>query len=80
VLLAAALAYIILQRAIIRRSDTLKEALGSDFKGKISALIYGAGIAVSFVRPWIAEAAYAIVAVMWIVPDRRIERHVASTD
>ncbi len=79
VLLAAAAAWIILQRAIIAAGGTLREALGgSDFKSRASPVVYLIGIFASFSRPWIAQLLYAIVATMWIVPDRRIERHVAK--
>jgi uncharacterized membrane protein len=78
VLLAAAVAYLVLQRAIMRAGGTLKQALGSDLKGKISPLLYVSGIGVSFVKPLVAQALYAIVALLWIVPDRRIERQLAS--
>jgi uncharacterized membrane protein len=77
VLLAAALAWLILQRAIIRAGGELAKALGQDLKGKLSPLLYLGGIGVSFVRPWLAELLYAAVALIWIVPDRRIEAHIA---
>jgi uncharacterized membrane protein len=51
----------------------LAKALGSDIKGKISPILYVAGIVLAFVSPWISIAIYALVAVMWLVPDRRIE-------
>ena len=47
--------------------------MGSDLKGKLSLLIYGAAIALAFVQPWIAIALYVVVALMWFVPDRRIK-------
>lgn len=74
VLLAAALAWLVLQRAIIRSGGSLGRMLGSDLKGKISPLLYLAGIFAAFFRPWISELLYAIVAALWVVPDRRIER------
>ena len=52
----------------------LTEALGRDFKGKISQILYGAGIVLAFVNPWISVALYVLVAIIWLVPDRRIER------
>jgi uncharacterized membrane protein len=76
ILLLPAIAYYLLQRAIIRRQGTesvLAKALGSDIKGKISPVLYAAGIALAFVAPWVAIALYALVAVLWLVPDRRIE-------
>ena len=76
VLLGAALAYIILQQAIIRvqGSDSmLAAAVGGDRKGKISALCYIAAIVLAFVRPGVADALYVTVALVWLIPDRRIE-------
>ncbi|AKU95337.1 Integral membrane protein [Labilithrix luteola] len=78
VLVAAAMAWLILQRTIIRTGSTLARAIGKDLKGKLSLLGYVLGIGASFVRPWIADLLYALVAVMWVVPDRRIEAHIAS--
>ncbi|HWI27979.1 MAG TPA: TMEM175 family protein [Stellaceae bacterium] len=76
-LLTSAIAYLLLQRAITRKHGegaTLAKALGRDFKGKISPLIYLAAIPLAFLSPWIAIALYVLVALMWLVPDRRIER------
>jgi uncharacterized membrane protein len=76
VLLMPAIAYFLLQRAIIRKQgaqSVLAKALGSDIKGKISIVLYLAGIAAAFVGPWVAVAIYVLVAVMWLIPDRRIE-------
>jgi uncharacterized membrane protein len=76
VLLMAAIAYTLLQGAIMRRQgaqSVLAKALGSDIKGKISIVLYLAGIAAAFVSPWAAVAIYVLVAVMWLIPDRRIE-------
>jgi uncharacterized membrane protein len=77
VLLAAATAWLILERAIIRAGGSLATAIGSDLKGKASAVAYILGIALAFVRPWLADLLYVGVAATWVVPDRRIERHVA---
>jgi uncharacterized membrane protein len=77
VLLMAAIAYSILQWRILRREgrdSLLAHALGSDIKGKISPLLYMAGIPLAYVNPRIAGALYVAVALMWIVPDQRIER------
>ena len=77
VLLMAAIAYFILQHAIIAqqgRDSLLAKAIGSDWKGKISPLCYLAAIPLAFVSPWIAIGLYIFVALMWLVPDRRIER------
>jgi uncharacterized membrane protein len=80
VLLMAALAWLVLQRTIIAAGGSLGEAIGSDLKGKLSPLLYASGIGLAFVRPWMSELAYAIVAAMWIVPDRRIEAQVKDHD
>jgi uncharacterized membrane protein len=80
VLLAAALSWLVLQRAIIRAGGTLRQAIGSDWKGKLSPVLYVAGIGMSFVRPWVAEACYAAVATIWLVPDRRIETTLGAAD
>mgnify|MGYP001140203267 CR=1 FL=1 len=77
VLLMAAIAYFILAHAIIRkegRDSTLGRAFGSDWKGKISPILYLVAIGLAFVHEWLAQAVYTIVAIMWLVPDRRIER------
>lgn len=76
VLLLPALAYYLLQKAIIRSQgadSVLASALGSDFKGKLSPILYVVGIGIAFFSPWIAIGLYALVAVLWLVPDRRIE-------
>ena len=78
VLLAAALAWLVLQRAIVSTGAVLREALGTDLKGKLSPLLYLTGIGVSFVQPWLAFFVYSTVALMWVVPDRRIERWLAA--
>jgi uncharacterized membrane protein len=78
VLLCAAVAYYILQTLIVRYEggpdSKLGRAIGNDWKGKLSPVIYAAGVALSFVRPAIANLLYATVAVLWLVPDRRLER------
>ncbi|MBK7643666.1 MAG: DUF1211 domain-containing protein [Planctomycetes bacterium] len=77
VLLAAAVAYYILQQTIIASqgpSSPLRLAVGRDWKGKLSPLLYLLGIGLSFLGPWVATVVYASVACMWLVPDRRIER------
>lgn len=76
VLLAAAVAYYVLQKMIIAqqgRNSKLRAAIGRDLKGKISPLIYLAAIPLAFVNQWISDALYVFVALMWLVPDRRIE-------
>ena len=81
VLLLAAAAYLVLQRTIIRNqgSDSvLARAVGRDIKGKISAMAYVVAIPAAFVDQAIAGALYVAVAVLWLFPDQRIERLVAS--
>jgi uncharacterized membrane protein len=76
-LLAAAIAYWILQRAIMAQhgqSKMLERAVGRDFKGKVSPLLYVLAIPSAFVHPAIAGALYIAVALMWLVPDPRIEK------
>jgi uncharacterized membrane protein len=75
-LLMPAIAYSLLQMAIVHRQgpqSVLANALGSDFKGKISIVLYVAGIALAFIIPWASIALYILVAVIWFIPDRRIE-------
>jgi len=76
VLLLAAVAYTILQRAIIAEQgpgSRLAAAVGGDRKGKVSLALYLAAIPLAFVREWIADALYVAVALLWLIPDRRIE-------
>lgn len=83
VLLAAAIAYYILQNLIIAEhgeNSKLKKAVGSDLKGKLSPLIYLAAIALAFVNQWISDALYVIVALVWLVPDRRIEAKINAPE
>jgi uncharacterized membrane protein len=89
-LLAAAVTYYVLQTVIIRQEgpqSPLREAVGADRKGKLSPVFYLAGIISAWVIPdddhvgaWIAMACYVAVAVIWVVPDRRIERVLRATD
>jgi uncharacterized membrane protein len=82
VFLLAGIAYYILQWTILRTEDrdsTLAAALGSDFKGKLSPVLYAAAIGLAFVNLAISDAVYAGVALMWFVPDRRIERRLNRT-
>ena len=77
VLLAASIAYYILQGIIFLQHgerSKLAKSIGSDLKGKLSPVFYAIGIATAFIRPWISCAIYAGVALMWLIPDRRIER------
>jgi uncharacterized membrane protein len=77
VMLFAAIAYYILQTTIVAhqgRDSALARALGSDWKGKLSPVLYLAAIGLAFVSQWIALTIYVLVALMWLVPDRRLER------
>jgi uncharacterized membrane protein len=77
VLLMAAIAYYLLQQTIIRAQgpdSILQQALGHDWKGKLSPVLYLVAIAATLVSPWIAEAILVTVALIWLIPDRRIER------
>ena len=80
VLLMAAVAYWILQQTIIARhggESLLAKAVGRDLKGKLSPVLYVIAIFAAFIAPWVAGALYVLVAVLWLVPDRRIERALA---
>jgi TMEM175 potassium channel family protein len=77
VLLMAAIAYLVLQRTIIAkegRKSLLAQAIGKDRKGKISPLLYLAAIPLAFVNSWIAGGLYVCAALLWLIPDPRIER------
>jgi len=83
VLLMAAIAYFILQRVIIRsqgKKSLLAEAVGRDLKGKASPILYAIAIAMAFVQPWVAYGIYVLVALMWIIPDRRFEQAVGARE
>lgn len=83
VMLMAGIAYYILQSAIIRkegRHATLAAAIGADWKGKLSPVLYFAAIPLAFVSPWISNGLFVLVALMWLVPDRRIERVIDSRE
>lgn len=82
ILLMAAFAYWILVRKIIRahgKQSLLAKAVGKDFKGNISVVLYVAAILSTFLSEWIAGAIYALVAFMWLIPDARIEKVVNSS-
>ena len=79
-LLMSGLAYYVLERTIIRRqgSDSaLARAVGHDLKGRISLVLYTAAILLALVHTWIAGAIYVLVALIWLIPDRRIERAIS---
>jgi uncharacterized membrane protein len=82
ILLMAAIAYYLLQQAIIREQgpgSILKKALGRDWKGKLSPLLYIAAIVATLWVPWIAHAIYVAAALIWLIPDRRIENVLPHT-
>jgi uncharacterized membrane protein len=81
VLLMAAIAYYVLQERIIAaqgEGSILQKAVGRDWKGRVSPFVYIAAMALGFVSRWLALALYVLMALIWIVPDRRIERVVAE--
>jgi uncharacterized membrane protein len=83
VLLCAACAYWCLQRSLIKAEGpdcVLARAVGGDWKGNLSPVLYAAGVALAFVRPWISCVLYVAVAVIWLVPDPRIERALAPPE
>jgi uncharacterized membrane protein len=76
VLLLAAVAYYILQRSIIAQQgpdSKLEAAIGKDIKGKLSPLLYLAAIPLAFINQWVSDGLYVLVALIWLIPDRRIE-------
>jgi uncharacterized membrane protein len=81
-LLLAAVCYYVLQLVIFRaegEDSALKQALGSDLKGKLSPVIYVLGILLALAQPWAGLALYSLVAIIWLVPDRRIERYLEGS-
>lgn len=81
VLAMAAIAYYILSRALIRQhgeDSVLARAIGRDFKGKLSMAVYAVAAPLAFLSRWIAVALYVLVAVLWLVPDRRLEKAVVQ--
>jgi len=82
VLLMAAIAYFILERSIIAQqgaNSILARAVGKDWKGKLSPVAYLTAMALAFVNPWFANGIYILVALMWLIPDRRIEHMLANS-
>jgi uncharacterized membrane protein len=80
VLLMAGVAYYVLQQMIIRADgphSTVRDAIGRDVKGKLSPVIYLLGTGFAFVEPWLSVLAYVCVALMWLIPDRRLESQFA---
>jgi uncharacterized membrane protein len=82
VLLAAAVAYYVLQWTLLLvegRNSLLGTAVGRDLKGKVSPALYCIGIALSFADRWLGLAVYVVIAMMWLVPDRRVERAITAS-
>ena len=83
VLLCAACAYLLLQRSLIKAEGPdclLARAVGGDWKGNLSPLTYAAAIALAFVHPWISCVLYIVAAVIWLLPDPRIERKIVPAE
>jgi uncharacterized membrane protein len=83
VLFCAACAYTILERSLIKhegKHSTLAVAVGKDVKAKTSILLYALAILLAFVSPWLSCALYVLVAVIWLIPDPRIERAIAKSE
>ena len=77
VLFMCGVAYFILARRLIKLNgpdSKLAQAVGDDWKGRISPVLYVAGIVTAFISPWIAGGFYVLVALLWLIPDRRIEQ------
>lgn len=80
-LMMAGIAYHILARTLIKlhgENSTLAKAIGKDQKGLISLLIYATGVAVCFINSWISLSLYALVAAIWLIPDKRIEKKIVN--
>jgi len=83
VLLMAAIAYVILEHAIIAkegRDSLVAQAVGREWKGKLSLVLYVAAVPLAFVSSWIASGLYAFAALLWLIPDRRIERQLEKRE
>jgi uncharacterized membrane protein len=83
VMLMAGVAYYILQKIIVAQAgpeSRLAAAIGKDVKGKISVVLYACAIAIAFFQPWISCAIFVLVAIMWLVPDKRVERVVIERE
>ena len=83
VLLMAAIAYFVLQSVLVAagaQNSGLQQARGRDWKGKASPILYPLAIAAALWRPWVSQCIFVLVALLWLVPDRRIERHLAARE
>ena len=81
VLLMAAVAYYLLQQTIIRAqgpNSILQQAIGHDWKGKLSPVLYIVAIVAAFAAPWLAQSVFAVAALIWLIPDSRIEKRLAK--
>ena len=79
ILFSSGIAYFVLTKSLIAhhgKNSVLATSIGNDWKGRVSVLVYALAIPLAFVKPWVACACYALVAIMWLVPDPRIEKHV----
>jgi cobalamin synthase len=79
----AAISYYLLQQSIIAidgPGSVLKRAIGSDWKGKASPFLYITGMVAAYRLPWLAQAIYVLAAIVWLVPDRRIERAIGGAE
>jgi uncharacterized membrane protein len=77
-LLLAGIAFVVLTKSLIAhhgKNSVLATSIGNDWKGRVSVLAYALAIPLAFVKPWVACACYTLVAIMWLVPDPRIEKH-----
>jgi uncharacterized membrane protein len=82
VMVCAGIAYYVLSLALVARNgrdSALARAIGRDLKGRVSVLVYAAAVGLAYVNPWIAIGLYVLVAIIWLVPDRRIERALEQT-
>jgi uncharacterized membrane protein len=82
-LFLSAIAYLFLQQQIIEsqpEDSLLKKAVGKDWKGKVSLVLYVIAIPAAFVAAWISQVLFALAALIWLVPDRRIEKAIAGTE
>ncbi len=79
-LMGAGVAYYLMYQLVIRRPGgaQLKAAIGHDRKGEASVVLYAVGIGLAFVEPWLGLIPYVAVAILWLIPDRRVERYVAA--
>jgi uncharacterized membrane protein len=83
ILLLAAIAYYVLQRAVIAkqgRESILAVAIGKDWKGKLSPILYFVAIPIAFIKPWLSCMLYFVAAILWLIPDRRIERALTNSE